>query len=51
MEEEKKYFEVIGADNVRTLTTELNSRGLTKDDIAASFFNPGKEAYYVLVYV
>lgn len=51
MEVTEKYFSVIVNENIRSFVAELNSRGLTKDDIVGSpFFNPSTGSYYALVY-
>lgn len=50
MENTEKYFNVIASDNIRSLISELNKGGYTKDDIAGYSYNSAKGQHYIIVY-
>lgn len=46
----EKYFSVIASDNIRSLVSELNENGYTKDDIVGYSYSSTKGQHYVIVY-
>ena len=50
MENTEKYFNVIASDNIRSLISELNKGGYTKDDIVGYSYNSAKGQHYLIVY-
>ena len=49
--EERKYFNLIAAEDIRSFIAELNKKELKKDDIVKIFFHPSSQNYYAITYV
>ena len=49
MGEEKQFYSIC-TDNVRILTDELNTLGITKEDIVSCVFNTNTHNYVLIYY-
>ena len=50
MEGQEKYFNVLASNNIRSLVSELNKNGYTRDDIVAYSYDAAKGQHYVITY-